>query len=135
MQSESFDDLIGRSSLGTVSARRLRRRTPAATVDAVRRMIVSMSMPDNEPRRFTVPNPNDRYVVRNPHGGWDVKAAHAQRSSRRTRTQAEAIQHAKDIVRNAGGGEVRIQGTDGRFRDSDTVTPGNDPHPPKNTRH
>ena len=43
--------------------------------------------------------------------------------------------HAKDIVRSAGGGEVRIQGRDGRFRDSDTVAPGNDPHPPKDTKH
>ena len=135
MQSESLDDLIGRSSLGTVSARRLRSRTSAAAVDAVRRMIVPMPIPDNEPRRFTMPNPNDRYVVRNPQGGWDVKAAHAQRSSKHTRTQAEAIQHAKEIVGNAGGGEVRIQGTDGRFRDSDTIAPGNDPHPPKDTRH
>ena len=60
--------------------------------------------------------------------------AHAKRSSKHTQTQAEAIQHAKDIVSNAGGGEVRIQGRDGRFRDSDTVAPGNDPHPPKDTK-
>ena len=135
MQSESLEDHIGRSSLGTVSARRLRSRTSAATVDAVRGMIVSMPMPDNKQRRFTMPNPNDRYVVRNPDGGWDVKAAHAQRSSKHTRSPAEAIQRAKDIVLNAGGGEVRIQGADGRFRDSDTVASGNDPHPPKDTRH
>ena len=57
------------------------------------------------------------------------EAAHAKRSCKHNQTQAEAIQHAKDIVRNAGGGEVRIQGRDGRFRDSDTVAPGNDPHP------
>ena len=56
-------------------------------------------------------------------------------SSKHTQTQAEAIQHAKDIVCNAGGGEVRIQGRDGRFRDSDTVAPGNDPHPPKDAKH
>ena len=79
--------------------------------------------------------PNDRYVVRNPDGGWDVKAAQAKRSSKHAQTQAEAIQHAKDIVRNAGGGEVRIQGRDGRFRDSDTVAPGNDPYPPRDTKH
>ena len=82
-----------------------------------------------------MPKPNDRYVARNPHGRWEVKAAHAKRSSKHTQTQAEAIQHAKDIVSNAGGGEVRIQGRDGRFRDSDTVAPGNDPHPPKDTKY
>ena len=31
--------------------------------------------------------------------------------------------------------EVLVQGRDGRFRDSDTVAPGNDPHPPKDTKH
>ena len=56
-----------------------------------------------------MPKPNDRYVVRNPDGGWDVRAAHAKRSSKHTQTQAEAIQHAKDIVSNAGGGEVRTK--------------------------
>lgn len=29
-----------------------------------------------------MPKPNDRYVVRNPDGRWDVKAAHAKRSSK-----------------------------------------------------
>lgn len=82
-----------------------------------------------------MPHPNDRYVVRNPDGGWDVKAGHAKRSSKHTPTQAEAIRHARGIVRNAGGGEVRIQGRDGRFRDSDTVAPGNDPCPPNDTKH
>lgn len=33
------------------------------------------------------------------------------------------------------GSLVRIHGTDGRIRDADTVPPGNDPHPPKDTRH
>ncbi|MDE2442264.1 MAG: DUF2188 domain-containing protein, partial [Betaproteobacteria bacterium] len=42
---------------------------------------------------------------------------------------------AKQTVRNLGGGEVRIQGRDGRWRDSDTVVPGNDPCPPKDRKH
>ncbi|MFN3256916.1 MAG: DUF2188 domain-containing protein [Ilumatobacter sp.] len=33
------------------------------------------------------------------------------------------------------GGEVRIHGKDGRIRDSDTVAPGRDPNPPRDTRH
>ncbi len=41
---------------------------------------------------------------------------------------------AKEIVRDEGGGEVRIHGTDGRIRDSDTVAPGRDPSPPRDTR-
>ena len=134
MQAEPIDDLIERSSLGTTVARQFRGRTSAATVDAVRVKAGLAPQADNEPRRFTMPNPNDRYVVRNPDGGWDVKAVHSKRSSRHTQTQAEAIQHAKEVVRNAGGEEVRIQGRDGRFRDSDTVAPDNDPHPPTDTK-
>ena len=78
---------------------------------------------------------NDRYVVHNPRGGWDVKGPKAARSSGHFRTQAEAEQRAKQIVDNRGGGEVRIQGRDGKWRDSDTVHPGNDPFPPRDKRH
>lgn len=80
--------------------------------------------------------PDDRYVVHNRRGGWDVKGPKASRSSRHFRTQAEAQQRAKQIVGNrSGGGEVRIQGRDGKWRDSDTVRPGNDPFPPRDKRH
>ena len=41
----------------------------------------------------------------------------------------------KEIVGNLGGGEVVIHRPDGTIRDSDTVPPGNDPNPPKDTRH
>lgn len=78
---------------------------------------------------------NNRHVVPNPEGGWDVKAPKAQRASAHTRTQAEAESRAKEIVRNLGGGEVVTHRPDGRIRDSDTVPPGNDPYPPKDTRH
>jgi hypothetical protein len=40
-----------------------------------------------------------------------------------------------EIVGNLGGGEVPIQGRDGRWRDSDTVPTGSDPHPPADTKH
>ena len=78
---------------------------------------------------------NNRHVVPNPDGGWDVKKPGADRASSHHRTQREAEQRAKEIVRNAGGGEVRIHDRKGQIRDSDTVAPGNDPHPPKDTRH
>lgn len=78
---------------------------------------------------------NDRFVVPNPEGGWDVKAAGAKRASLRTDTQAEAERLAKEIVANLGGGEVRIQDRAGRFRDSDTVPPARDPYPPRDRKH
>lgn len=52
---------------------------------------------------------NDRYVVKDPDGGWNVKAANAKRASAHTKTQAQAEQRAKEIVENLGGGEVRVQ--------------------------
>lgn len=78
---------------------------------------------------------NDRYVVNNPEGGWDFKRPGAERASAHFDRQADAEARAKAIVENRGGGEVRIQGRDGRWRDSDTVPPANDPNPPKDRKH
>lgn len=77
---------------------------------------------------------NDRYVTKHPDG-WAVKRAGAERASTIEKTQAAAIQAAKTTVKNLGGGEVRIQGRDAKWRDSDTVAPGNDPYPPKDNKH
>jgi hypothetical protein len=77
---------------------------------------------------------NQRLVVRHPEG-WAVKKPGADRASGVFPTQAEAEERAKEIVENLGGGEVRIQDRHGRFRDSDTVAPGNDPNPPKDNKH
>lgn len=66
-------------------------------------------------------NDEDRYVAK--HGdGWAVKKEAAQRASAVFPTQAEAISRAREIVDRTvrGLGEVRIQGEDGRFRDSDS---------------
>lgn len=78
---------------------------------------------------------NDRHVVKNPKGNWEVKGGGAKRASATEKTQAAAEKTAKKIVRNAGGGEVIIHGRDGKIRDKDTVAPGNDPNPPKDKRH
>jgi hypothetical protein len=76
---------------------------------------------------------NDRYVVKHPDG-WAVKKAGADRASGIYDTQADAEKAAKGIVAGLGGGEVRIQGTDGKWRDSDTVPPGSDPFPPRDKK-
>ena len=77
---------------------------------------------------------NDRNVGPNPDGGWDVVAPGARRASSHQDTQAEAIDRARQIVHNAGGGELRIHGRNGVIRDSDTIAPGNDPNPPRDTK-
>ena len=66
-------------------------------------------------------NDEDRYVVQHPDG-WAVKKENAERASGVFRTQKEAIDRAREIVQKsgAGRGEIRIQGRDGKFRDSDS---------------
>jgi len=66
-------------------------------------------------------NDEDRYVVKH-DDGWAVKKENAERASAVFPTQKEAIDRAREIVNNSGGGrgEIRIQGRDGRFRDSDS---------------
>jgi len=77
---------------------------------------------------------NERHVVPNSKGGWDIKKPNATRISSHHETQAEAEARAKEILAR-GGGEVVIHDKEGKIRDSDTVTPGRDPFPPKDTRH
>lgn len=77
---------------------------------------------------------NDRFVTRHPEG-WAVRAPGAEKASSVHRTQRGAERRAKEIVEGLGGGEVRIQGRDARWHDSDTVAPGRDPNPPRDRKH
>ncbi len=52
-----------------------------------------------------------------------VKEDH-KRASAHTRTKKEAVDRGRQIVRKAGGGDLRIQNREGEFIDSDTVAPG-----------
>ena len=61
------------------------------------------------------------YVVIYPDG-WAVKGPNTKEDRGLYDTQNEAIIEATRIVKNNGGGEVRIQGTDGKFRDSNTIS-------------
>jgi hypothetical protein len=66
-------------------------------------------------------NDSDRYVVKNTdRGGYDVVKEDHRRASAHETTQRKAIATAKRIVNNLEGGEVRIQGEDGKFRAADT---------------
>jgi hypothetical protein len=64
--------------------------------------------------------------------GWAVRGEGNGRDTSRHDTQREAINSARDIARNQRT-EVVIHGTDGRIRDSDSY--GNDPNPPKDSKH
>ena len=70
-----------------------------------------------------------------PDGTWANKRNDADRASTRHDTQAEAIEAARRMLQNSGGGELTVQGRDGRIRSKDTIAPGNDPNPPKDKEH
>jgi hypothetical protein len=45
------------------------------------------------------------------------------------------IHAARTNLTNQGGGELITKGRDGKIRSKDTITPGNDPNPPRDTEH
>jgi hypothetical protein len=68
----------------------------------------------------------DRSVFRRSDGTWVNKLDGAERASSIHETQAEATATANEMLQNAGGGELKIMGLDGRIRSKDTVAPGNE---------
>ncbi len=78
--------------------------------------------------------PNRRNVTPSGDGNWAVHRPGTSRASSVHPTQADAIQRARESLVRDGGGELTIHGRDGRIRDSDTVAPGHDPNPPKDTK-
>jgi len=63
---------------------------------------------------------------------WQVKRANADKASSLHDTQSDAIDRGRDLAKRSRG-ELRIHRPDGTIRDSDSY--GNDPHPPKDTKH
>ena len=54
-------------------------------------------------------------------GQWENKIAGAERASSLHETQREAIHSARAMLSNQGGGQITVQGTDGRIKDRQTV--------------
>lgn len=72
-------------------------------------------------------NPRRRDVTPSSKGGWDVREPGSSRASSHHDTQQKAIDAGRRVLKNQGGGELRIKGRDGRVREQDTVPRGNDP--------
>jgi len=77
----------------------------------------------------------DRTVYRRSNGSWANKRNDANRASSLHRTQKEAENAARRNLRNQDGGELTTKGLDGKIRSKDTITPGNDPMPPRDKEH
>ena len=74
---------------------------------------------------------------RNPHvvprsGRWAVKREGNSKASSLHATQAAAIKEGRRIAQNERG-ELFIHGRNGQIRDRDSY--GNDPFPPRDTKH
>lgn len=62
---------------------------------------------------------NNHWVVQGDNG-WDVKPEGGQSKSTH-RTQDAAMDAARDAIRRSGGGELIVQGRDGKIVRKDTI--------------
>ena len=77
----------------------------------------------------------DRTVFRRDDGNWANKRNDSDRASTVHSTQRAAEQAARQMLGNQGGGELTTKGMDGKIRSKDTISPGNDPNPPRDREH
>lgn len=77
----------------------------------------------------------DRSVSRRSDRQWANKRNDANKASSLHDTQKEAEAAARRMLQNQDGGELTTMGLDGKIRSKDTIPPGNDPNPPKDTEH
>ena len=77
----------------------------------------------------------DRTISRRPDGTWENKRNDAGRASSVHRTQRDAIDTGREMLGNQGGGELTVKGRSGLIRSKDTIAPGDDPFPPRDTEH
>ena len=74
----------------------------------------------------------NQHVVPTSDGSWGVRGTGNSRLTSTHRTQGNAIDAARAIAQNRNS-EVVIHRPNGTIRDKDSY--GNDPCPPKDTRH
>ncbi len=73
----------------------------------------------------------DQHVTPHPDG-WQVKAEKSKKATQIFPTQKQAIERATEIAKKQQS-EVVIHRKNGQIRDKDSY--GNDPNPPKDTKH
>jgi hypothetical protein len=77
----------------------------------------------------------DRTIYRRSDGKWVNKRNDSGKATSLHNTQKGAETAAKENLKNQGGGELTIKGINGKIRSKDTISPGNDPNPPKDKEH
>ena len=79
--------------------------------------------------------PQERMISPRPDGRRANIRNDAVKPSSVHDTQADAIEAARRVLFNSGGGELTVQGRNRQIRSKDTIFPGNDPCPPRDTEH
>lgn len=64
---------------------------------------------------------NTRYVKKASGKGWDVVKEGHRRATAHGATKREAIETAEELIRQEGGGEIRILNRTGKVVDATTV--------------
>lgn len=77
----------------------------------------------------------DRTIYKRDDGKWANKRNDAGKPSSLHVTQKDAIDSARIMLKNQGGGELATKGVDGKIRSKDTIAPGRDPNPPRDNEH
>jgi len=96
-------------------------------LSGVRALLLALSPPGLAEAETVMSNVNKRVVQHRPDGKVEVRAPGSERASAVVGTQADGISRAREILANAGGGELQVRGTNGQIRKQDTIAPGNDP--------
>jgi len=77
----------------------------------------------------------DRMVYCRDDGNWINKRNDSERASSVHCTQKAAEDAAREMLKHQGGGELTTKGRNGQIRSKDTISPGNDPCPPRDREH
>lgn len=77
----------------------------------------------------------NRIVYRRDDGKWVNKRTDSDRASSLHKKQADAERTARQMLKGVGGGELITKGLDGKIRSKDTIPPGKDSCPPRDTEH
>ena len=72
------------------------------------------------------------HIASRSDGKWQAKTEGSSKAAKVTDTQKQAIDAGRVIAKN-NQSELVIHGENGRIRDKDSY--GNDPNPPKDTKH
>ena len=85
-----------------------------------KKILINLIMPKKSNQLWVSPTDN----------GWRTHRPGGGKSIKNTQTQQEAFEIAREIAKNQGG-EVIVQGSDGKIREKNSYPPPKDNFPPK----